>query len=105
MSITTPVSASGNLQLRLEFATELARQEKPLKPEISKFASYTVEISEQAIKKQQMEMKTETSKEIEEIAIDVIRVSSTIGRASSVGGLTNNQATELYNEISKLLKA
>jgi hypothetical protein len=46
--------------------------------------------------KKQKEIQVEATRKIEKIAIEVIRSSSTIGRAHSVGNLSNNQATSLY---------
>jgi len=62
-----------------------------------------VEISKLATEKQQQSVEIETSKQIKEIAIDVVNVSSTIGRARSSNNLTTSQATELYQKIAKLL--
>ena len=72
---------------------------EPLKPNLGDL----VEISKLATEKQQQAIQLETSKQIKEIAIDVVRVSSTIGRARSSDGLTNSQATDLYQKIAKLL--
>jgi len=62
-----------------------------------------VEISTIATEKQQQATQLEASKQIKEIAMDVVRVSSTIGKARSSNSLTNSQATELYQKIAKLL--
>jgi len=66
-------------------------------------ASDVVNISSLAREKLQQENQLEASQKINEIADDVIRVTSTIGRAKSSGNLSQSQATELYNKIANLL--
>lgn len=73
--------------------------DEPVKPGLTEL----VEISTIAIEKQQQATQLSASKQIKEIAIDVVKVSSTIGKAQSSNNLTNNQATELYQKIAKLL--
>ncbi len=90
------------LQLSLNAKTDelnKGKSAKPLKPDLTDL----VTVSRQGIEKQQQANQLEASKQIEDIANDAIRVTSSIGKARSVGGLTNSQATELYNEIAKLL--
>jgi hypothetical protein len=48
-------------------------------------------------------MHIEASRKIGDIANEVVKVSSTIGRAHSVDNLSNHQASELYNKITNLL--
>jgi|GEM_PF-1356457 len=72
---------------------------EPEKPGLSDL----VEISTIATERQQQATQIAASKQIKEIAIDVVRVSSTIGKARSSNSLTNSQATELYQKIAKLL--
>ena len=78
---------------------DISTKKEPLKPNLADL----VEISKLAIDKQQQAVQIEASKQIEEIAIDVVNVSSTIGKARSSNSLTNTQATELYQKIAKLL--
>ncbi len=72
---------------------------KPLKPDLSDL----VVISQLATEQQQQITQLAPSKQIKEIAIDTVNVSSTTGKARSRNNLTNNQAIELYQKIAKLL--
>ena len=62
-----------------------------------------VEISQTAIEKNQQAETLNSQRQADEAALDSVRVSSTIGSSRSANNLTNNQATELYQEIAKLL--
>ncbi|MFT7005707.1 MAG: hypothetical protein ACJAXJ_000206 [Colwellia sp.] len=62
-----------------------------------------VEISKLATEKQQQATQLNASKQIEEVATDVVKISTTIGKARSSNNLTNSQAIELYQKIAKLL--
>ena len=62
-----------------------------------------VDISKIAIEKNQQAESLNSTTMADEVALDSVRVSSTIGSSSSARNLTNNQATELYQEIAKLL--
>lgn len=103
MSIANPLTASSVIQLAFMPKSEGFSKEKPLKPDLGVFESDVVKISLLGLEKQQKETQVEASRKIEDIANEVIRVSSTIGRARSVGNLTNSQATSLYNKIASLL--
>ena len=103
MSIANPLTASSAIQTNLRPKVEELTREKPLKPDLGVFESDMVKISQLGIEKQQKEVQMEASRSIEEIANEVIRVSSSIGRARSVGSLTNSQASDLYNKIAGLL--
>jgi hypothetical protein len=103
MSITTPLTASSDIARSFGSKIETPEKEKPLKPDLGIFSDDIVEITKLGLEKQQKETQVEASREIEGIATDVIRISSTIGRARSVGNLTSNQATNLYNKIATLL--
>jgi hypothetical protein len=72
---------------------------QPLTPAISDL----VEISKLATEKQQQATQLDASKQIKEVAIDVVKISTTIGKARSSNNLTNSQAIELYQKIAKLL--
>jgi len=105
MSISTPLTASSNIQ-RITPATINKPQPSPLKPaftNLGEFSADILEISKQGIVKQQTETQISASKEINKIATDAVRVSSSIGRAQSQGNLSNKQAIELYNKIARLL--
>ena len=103
MSIANPLTASSVIQRAFIPKSEEFSKEKPLKPDLGVFESDVVKISLLGLEKQQKETQVEASRKIEDIANEVIRVSSTIGRARSVGNLTNSQATSLYNKIAGLL--
>mgnify|MGYP000088103645 FL=1 len=75
----------------------------PIKPVQNEFSDSVVEISQLAVTLQTNEAQQSAVKEIEKIADDVVRVSSTIGKAKSQGNLTAEQAADLYNKIAQLL--
>jgi hypothetical protein len=70
---------------------------------LAKAISDLVEISKLATEKQQQATQLDASKQIKEVAIDVVKISTTIGKARSSNNLTNSQAIELYQKIAKLL--
>ncbi|MGL1958636.1 MAG: hypothetical protein OCD00_15120 [Colwellia sp.] len=78
-------------------------KEKALKPDFGEFEKDMLNISTLAQEKLQKEKQVQTNQKIDNIANEVIRISSSIGKARSTGGLTSNQATELYNKIASLL--
>jgi len=102
MSISTPLTASSDIQ-RISAATINKPQSNQLETDLGEFSADILEISKQGIAKQQTETQISASKDINKIATEVIRVSSSIGRAQSQGNLSNEQAIELYNKIAKLL--
>ncbi len=105
MSTAFPLTASSDIQRGDRFSlfnqnNTTSKQEKTL------FGVYTddiVEISKLGLEKQQKAKQIETSKEIDDIANEVIRISSTIGKSRSAGSLTQSQAVKLYNKIASLL--
>ena len=103
MSVSNPLTASSDISRRLAFNAEPTTKEKPLKPDLGVFSKDIVDISQLGLEKQQKEAQVEASRKIEDIANEVIRVSSTIGRAQSIGNLTNSQATNLYRKIAALM--
>lgn len=103
MSISNPLTASSSIQRSFREKPEGIIKEKPLKPDLGVYSKDVVEISKLGLEKQQKETQVEATRKIEDIASEVIRISSTIGKAHSVGNLTNNQATNLYNKIATLL--
>ena len=76
---------------------------KVSKTNLGEFADDILNISTLGHEKQRIETQLQTSQEINDIANDVIRVSSSIGRARTSGNLTNSQATSLYQKIAALL--
>lgn len=103
MSISNPLTASSDISRNIAFNVSSTVEEKTLQPNLSVFSQDIVEISQLGIDKQQKETQVETSRKIENIANEVIRVTSTIGRAQSIGSLTNSQATDLYRKIAALM--
>ena len=71
--------------------------------EFGEFADDILNISTLGLEKQRKETQLQSNQEINDIANDVIRISSSIGKARSSGNLTNSQATNLYNKIAALL--
>lgn len=103
MSIANPLTASSAIQRAFIPKSDELSKENPIKPNLGVFESDIVEISQLGLEKQQKETQVEAARNIEDIANEVIRINSTIGRARSINNLTNNQATDLYNKISSLL--
>ncbi len=103
MSIAIPLTAGIEIQKSYTQSQHPITQTKELEGITNSFARDTVTISQQALKKQQQEAQANASRDIEELANEIIRVNSTIGRARSVGNLTSSQATVLYHKIAKLI--
>jgi len=103
MSVINPLTVSSDIARALPNISHSTTKESPLKPNFGRFADDIVKISNLGLEKQQKEVHIEASKEIDNIANEVIRISSTIGRARSVGNLSNHQASQLYNKIADIL--
>ncbi|ALO34273.1 hypothetical protein CMT41_05665 [Colwellia sp. MT41] len=103
MSIANPLTASSIIQRAAKPKITEEIKKNPLKPDLGVYAKDVVNISKLGLEKQQKATQIEASRTIEDLANKVIRISSTIGRARSVGNLTNSQATSLYNKIAALL--
>ncbi len=104
MSVANPLTASSDIaRTKLEISPLSNTKEKPLKPDLKEFSADIVNISQLGKEKLKKEIQIEASREIEDIANQVIRVSSSIGKARSMGNLTSSQATKLYNKIASLL--
>jgi hypothetical protein len=103
MSVSNPLTASSDISLSLVFNRSSPTKERALQPDLGVFSQDIVEISQLGLEKQQKETQVEASRKIEDIANEVISVSSTIGRARSIGSLTHSQATTLYRKISALM--
>lgn len=103
MSIANPLTASSEITLNVSQNAINTTKDSPLKPDLGVFSKDVVEISKLGLEKQQKETQVDASRKIEDIASEVVSISSTIGRARSVGNLTNSQATSLYNKIATLL--
>ena len=98
MSIINPLTA--NTVSARDISLSISKQATKTEEERTQFSGATLEISEQA---QQMQFNESQLKTPQEIANEVIRINSTIGKSKSRGNLTNSQATELYTQIAKLL--
>jgi hypothetical protein len=103
MSVMNPLTASSDIARAVTKNNPLLTRPSPLKPALGIFADDVLKISTLGLEKQQKEVQIETSSKISDIANEVIRVGSSIGRAKAIGNLTNSQATELYDKISRLL--
>jgi len=103
MSIANPLTAGSEIQRSYQLKASNSFEEKAVKLSLGVFADDIVNISTLGQEKLQQETHIEATREIADIANEVIRVSSTIGRARSVGRLTNEQATALYSKIANLL--
>lgn len=110
MTIINPLTARPNMQpesLARQApkvnSAELSSREKPIKPEVGIYADDLLEISSLGLEKQQKESQIDGSQKPKELADEVINISSTTGRLSSVGNLSHSQATTLYNKIARLL--
>ena len=103
MSVINPLTASSDIASTLPQTRRPSQSKSLLKPDLGDFAADVVKISQLGLAKQQKAAQIDATREIEDIANKVIRISSTIGRARSVGNLTNHQASELYSKIAALL--
>ncbi len=103
MSVIPPLTASSDIARSSPKETPPLTKGSPLTPNLGVFAADVVNISSLGLEKQQKEIEIDAAKKIKNIANDVVRVSSTIGRARSVGNLTSSQASELYNKIASLI--
>lgn len=103
MSIATPLTASSDIARVTPPSLNQNASEPTLAANLGVFKDDILEISTQAREKQAKETQLQTETEIEQIADEVVRVSSTIGRARSSGSLTAEQATALYSKIASLL--
>ncbi len=104
MPTTNPVNTNSTIiQHGLNMKTSTLNAEPTSVKTGAPDLSDLVEISKLATERQQQKTQLETSKRIKEVAVDVVKISSTIGKAQSSNNLTNNQAIELYQKIAKLL--
>lgn len=105
MLASNPLTASLDIQKAgssFKPSTE-ATSPKEKETKLGEFADDILNISTLGHEKQRKETQLQKNQEIKDIANDVIRVSSSIGRARTLGTLTNSQATDLYNKIAALL--
>lgn len=105
MLSSNPLTASIDIQKKASGFTPVteAKYATDNEKKLGEFADDILNISELGHEKQRKEIQLQANQEINDIANDVIRVSSSIGRAQTLGNLTNSQATNLYNKIAALL--
>ncbi|MBL4900456.1 MAG: hypothetical protein JKX76_12630 [Colwellia sp.] len=105
MLSSNPLTASIDIQKAASTFQQLAEvtSDTVKETKLGEFADDILNISTLGQKKQRTEAHLQANQEINDIANDVIRVSSSIGRARTSGNLTNSQATSLYNKIAALL--
>lgn len=108
MLSSNPLTASIDIQktaytFKYSSAVTNDTVDKTKRGQLGEFADDILSISTLGHEKQQKEAQLQASQKIDAIANDVIRVSSSIGKARTSGNLTNSQATNLYNKIAALL--
>lgn len=103
MSIATPLTASNDISRVSPPSINKNQEEPSLALNFGVFKDDVLELSQQAIEKQKNETAQKTEAKIDEIANEVVRVSSTIGRARTSGNLTAEQAAALYKKIASLM--
>jgi hypothetical protein len=101
MLSSNPLTASIDIQKAAPILQQLAKVTNKTVNEkkLGEFADDILNISTLGHEKQRKEAQLQASLKINDIANDVIRVSSSIGKARILGNLTNIQATDLYNKI------
>ena len=103
MSIINPLTASTAIARVPSPSISTSEQSGSLSGNYGVFSDDILEISKQGVTKQTTEAQLGETKEFKDIASDVIRVTSTIGKARSKGNLTNEQAMALYQKIATML--
>ena len=105
MLSSNPLTASIDIQKTASAFKPLAKVTGETAKEIKlgEFADDILTISTLGHEQQRKEAQLQASQKINDIANDVIRVSSSIGKARTLGNLTNSQAANLYNKIAALL--
>lgn len=102
MLSSSPLTASIDIQKASVALSQSTVSSKPVnKKTLGEFADDILTISSLGQEKQHKE--NQINNQETDIASDIVRVSSSIGRAQSLGNLTNNQAIKLYNKIAALL--
>ncbi len=102
MSELVSLNSNSTINKVLTTASKALSQQANISDVDKKLVVDTIAISKQGAEIQQQESQLSAATN-RDVANDMIRVSSTIGKSQSVGNLTNNQATELYEQIAKLL--
>ncbi|WP_281560346.1 hypothetical protein [Thalassomonas sp. RHCl1] len=104
MSIANPLTAGTEIQrVAVASTTEVKTTETPEKS-FGVFAEDVLEISSLGREKLQQENQLDAAnRQIEQIAREFIRVSSSIGKSKVANNLSHEQATTLYKAIAALL--
>lgn len=105
MSIISPLTAGSEIvRAKPQISAPLITENNNIKGSsvFGEFANDIVKISSLGQEKQQTERQLNDSN-VDNIANEVIRINTSIGKSKSLGNLTNSQATELYRSISQLL--
>jgi len=103
MSIANPLTASNAITRVKPPTITASAKPNPISPDLGVFSDDILDISTKGLEKQQAETQINASQEISNIESDVVRVSSSIGRAKSLGNLSSEQAAALYKKIASLL--
>ena len=103
MSVANPLTAGSEISFAGLSRDGMLSAESVSEKKFGVFAADIVEISAIGRDKLQKVTQVEASREIDKIANEVVRISSSIGKAQSVGNLSHDQAAELYKEISLML--
>ena len=104
MSVASPLTAGSEIAVSsiTEQRTSVVDETNLSQSQFGQFNQDIVTISKLAREKQQQSERS-AEQEIQQIATDVIRVTSTIGLSKAAGNLTETQASKLYKEIAALL--
>jgi hypothetical protein len=100
MAGINPLTASNDISL-VSLGQNDSVDNKSQQSPFGEFSQDIVSISKLARQQQQTEQNTEAN--INAIARDAVRVTSTIGQAKASGNLTQAQAEALYKKIAALL--
>ena len=105
MSSVNPLTIGAEIQVAA-VSTATAAQSPSVKNSKSTFGEFQsdiVNISSLARKKQQQDQQNKADQQIKNLNNEVIEVTSSIGRNTSSGNLSQEQAAALYNKIASLL--
>lgn len=104
MSIANPLTAGSEIQRVAVTSPSQDKASETPEKSFGVFAQDVLEISSLGREKLQQENQIDAARDqIEKIAKEFIRVSSSIGRSKVAGNLGHEQATALYKAIAALL--
>ena len=104
MSAINPLTAG--IAIQLASTASLSQQDNFMPENKAIFGENTqdiVNISTLGREKLQQESLTKQASKVQALGIEVVRVSSSIGKSQAQGNLTSKQALALYNDIAALL--